>query len=172
MGLVATVGDAAANSYVLRQDADDFFQLGMHPKSETWHVIADELRDQYLIRATYQIDMQKIRGGKADSMLDGSGVPNQALKFPRSQDDDGGTSYIPIEIKRATYEQAVYLAETGSQFDTRALLQAQGVTSVSIDDVSESYGGGGTSTLDVLAPIVKQLLLDGGFVVRAGAWQK
>ena len=168
MALVATVGGSTSNSYVTRAEADAYFQLGMHDKSLTWFQLDVEDKDQYLIKATLIIDSQKLRGSKYTTTAT-SGVPDQRLHFPRGQDYDDSTEYIPIDVKLATYEQAIYLALAGGD-TTRQQLQAQGVTSVSVGDVSESYASDKPTTgIGALAPMARQILLAGGYIRRGGS---
>ena len=167
MALVSTVAASTSNSYVTRAEADLYFQLGMHDKSLTWFKLDAEDKDQYLIKATLTIDSQKLRGSKYTTTAT-SGVPDQRLHFPRGEDYDDSTTFIPLDVKLATYEQAIYFALSGGS-TTRAQLQAQGVTSVTIGDVSESYAGDTqTSGAGMLAPLAKQILLKGGYIRRGG----
>lgn len=168
MALVATVGASTSNSYVTRLEADAYFQLGMHPNALKWHDQKYEAKDAYLIQATRMIDACPISGAKYDTDMT-SGVPDQSLKFPRAQDYDDSTEYIPVDIKTATYEQAIWLVSMGIS-DTREQLQAQGVTSASIGDVSETYSGAPASSNPVhrLAPGARAILVNGGFLSRGG----
>ncbi len=168
MALVATAGATSANSYTTRAEANAYFQLAVNPKKATWFALQNETKDEWLIRATQTIDAQPINGTKLDTNLS-AGVPDQALKFPLDGDSEGGTAYIRDVVKRCTYEQAIYLAEAGDGSTTRQRLQAQGVTSVTIDDVSETYGSSGTSGgVMLLAPIVKTMLYSAGLIRRTG----
>jgi len=59
---------------------------------------------------------------------------------------------IPLDIEQATAEQALYLAERGAgggdgDLIDRVALQAQGVKSVALDGVSETYDGSGGGEL-------------------------
>lgn len=167
MALVATVGAATSNSYVTQTEADSYFASGMHEGNVDWAAVADsDGQDEFLIKATYHIDRQRLKGSKADNTLDGSGVPSQALHFPRAEDNDTGTEFIPIEIKQATYEQALFLIRQVS--NVRQQLQAEGVKSAKIDDVMETYGGrrGRIGVLGTEAfALVQPFLLRGGNIV-------
>jgi len=168
MALVSTVGASTSNSYVTRLEADAYFQLGMHPNALKWHDQKFEAKDAYLIQATRMIDACPINGAKSDTGLT-SGVPDQALKFPRAQDYDDSTEYIPADIKTATYEQAIWLVSLGLS-DRREQLQAQGVVSASIGDVSETYSGAlaGGDPVRKLCPSARAILKNGGFLSRGG----
>ena len=170
MALVATVGASTSNSYVTQAEATTYFVL--HPKSDTWKALGSDEKDTFLIAATRQIEMQTLRGDKNDTAMS-SGVPDQSLHFPRSTDTDDGSEFIPDAIKRACYEQAVHLASTGGGVDTRSQLQAQGVASVSIGDVSETYvGTAGNNPISALAVLPRQLLLGGGFIRITGSFTR
>ena len=168
MALVATVGASTSNSYVTRAEADAYFQLGMHPNGLKWHELEDEVKDALLIRATRMIDNCPIYGAKYDTDLT-SGVPDQALKFPRAVDYDDGTTFIPMGVKYATYEQAIWLASVGTS-DNREEMQARGVTSVSVGDVSETYGSvrNTSDPAQRLCPETKNILITNCFITRAG----
>lgn len=162
--LVATVGAATANSYVTVAEAATYFEH--HPDGATWTALAsDTVRGQYLILATTNIDMEPIDGDKYNNGTT-SGVPNQALRFPRPVDYDTA-KYIPVAVKKACYEQALYVAKTGTA-STRATLQDQGVTSISIGDTSESYGGRASGSK--LGPEAKRILANAGLLKTTGRW--
>jgi hypothetical protein len=162
--LVATVGAATANSYVTVAEAATYFEH--HPDGATWTALAsDTVRGQYLILATSHIDMEPINGDKYTTGTT-SGAPTQALRFPRTQDYDTA-KYVPVEVKKATYEQALYLAQAGTG-STRQQLQAQGVTSISVGDASESYGSASSASKLGITP--RQILLKAGLIKCAGRW--
>lgn len=159
MAVDATVGGSTSNSYATRKMANAYFQMDKHPKAATWVVVVNHLKDAYLVRATQLIEAQNIRGNKSDISLS-SGVPNQALHFPRSSE---GT-YILDAVLRAQYEQALYLAESSGD-DTRARLQAQGVTSIDIaGDIKETYAGAKATTKETLAPVARAILVKAGLL--------
>ena len=55
---------------------------------------------------------------------------------------------IPREIRNATFEQAIYRSDDGSdEAGSRASLIAQGVKSIKVGHTSETYRGGGSGTL-------------------------
>ncbi len=141
MALSATVGDSAANSYVTQAAATTYF--GDHPLTATWTALTSDEKDQYLILATTHIDMQPIDGVKYDETTT-SGAPDQALRFPRAADYDGGV-FIPAPVAKATYEQAIMLAGTGAS-STRTDLQRQGVVEVALPDITEKYDTSVAST--------------------------
>jgi len=142
MALDATVGGASANAYDTQANATTYFASGMHKDNAVWTALTSDQRDELLIEATMQIDMEHIDGGKYDTDLT-SGVPDQRLRFPRVIDYDDGTTFVPLSVKEAMYEQAIWLAKyrPADTATTRRALQAEGVTRVKIGDVEEEYGG-------------------------------
>jgi hypothetical protein len=89
-----------------------------------------------LISATLVIERLQLRGDAATT--------TQALTFPRATDYDAVGEYaIPVTIQNAQCEQALWMLQQQAEpelFD-RTALRAQGVTSMSLDGLSESYGG-------------------------------
>jgi len=166
MALDATVGGSSSNSYATRVESTTYFADGVHPKHATWTALDDNDKDEYLIMATTHIDMLDIKGGKSDTTTT-SGVPDQALKFPRAADYDGG-EFIPVEVKKACYEQAIYLAEKMACVELRADLQRAGVKSASIGGaVSETFGG---VKDQMLCSTAYRILLNAGLIQITAAF--
>ncbi len=169
--LLATAGHANANSYATVAEADLYFVH--HPEWEKWDRLYTNEKSRNLILATTQIDMLCIDGVKYNDTLT-LGVPNQALKFPRSVDVSGATVYIPMPVKKACYEQAIYIAgKGGGGTSTRAQLQAEGVTRITIGDVTEEYGSGdtgGSSQSHELCTRAYQTLVDAGYISMGMSW--
>jgi hypothetical protein len=118
--------------------------------------------------ATRHIDMQPISGGKYDTTTT-SGAPDQRLKFPRAADYDGGT-FIPLPVKDACYEQAVYLAEHEDSAEFRANAQRAGVSSASLGGVaSETYRG---SKGMLLCETAYQILLGAGLILTSARFSQ
>lgn len=78
----------------------------------------------------------------------------QLLAFPRQGQDE-----VPEAVKAAQVEIALWLSDDASQAEAekRRALQAQGVTTFSIDDLSETYGR--LSSNRVPLPLRAQMLL-------------
>lgn len=161
MALVATVGASTANAYDTLANANTYFASGDHPKYSTWNALTDAEKTSYLIQATRQIDALKINGPKYTTTAT-SGVPDQALKFPRAVDYDDGTTFIPVRVKHAMFEQALFLADNLAGSEERLNLQRQGVKSFSLGDLSESYTGRGQRALCDLA---YRMLLEAGLLL-------
>lgn len=104
MALDATVGGAAANSYVLQAAATSYFADRLDAASWTGAITGD--KDSSLIMATLRLDTESYVG-----------VPvfaTQRLKWPRLGvfDEDGrmiSSSSIPQVIQQATFEYALAL---------------------------------------------------------------
>ncbi len=159
--VTATVGASTANSYVTVTEADTYFEE--HPEYETWDKIYTAPKGRWLILATSAIDMETIDGDKNTTTLT-SGVPDQALRFPRAFEGD----YIPLAVKKACYEQAIHLSKTGTT-SSRTELQDQGVVKVTIGDVTEEYKDTVSSNTQLCSK-ARTLLLGAGLIKVAGGW--
>jgi len=143
--IVCTPGGATDNSYSSLLAADAWFANTF--RGEDW--FADNGandRERALIQATQQIEAC---GGprntqNADRPMF-SGFPaqaTQALYYPRGQDVNAlGGWAIPPGILQACYEQAIHLLKLrkAAPLVDRDALQRDGVTSMSIDGMSEQY---------------------------------
>ena len=158
--ITATVGHKDANCYVTETEANTYFLT--HPEYETWDKIYTSAKERWLILATTLIDMEPINGDKLTTTLT-SGVPDQALRFPR-----GGEDYVPVVVKEATYEQAIHLSKTGTT-SSRTELQDQGVVKVTIGDVTEEYKDTVSSNTQLCAK-ARGLLMGAGLIKAAGGW--
>ena len=122
-------------SYVDAAEAETYFEN--NPSAITF--LDSEYLEWYLQEATRHIDQLRLRGDKYDSTQDRA--------FPRVIDgiivgDSDQNVVVPDDVLRACMEEAIalyeYYASTSEQ--KRASLQAQGVKSYSIGDLSETYG--------------------------------
>lgn len=164
LALVATAGGSTANSYATLAQADTYFEA--HPDYETWDALFTSKKERYLILATRLIDLEPIDGDKYDTTTT-SGAPDQALRFPRVEDYIDDAVRIPVEVKTALYEQAVQFAKAGDD-STRQALRAQGVTSIKIGDVSETYADAAAVTH--LCSRARTILVGAGLLRLAAAW--
>lgn len=143
----ATVAGESSNSYITLADADAYFANSLG--GSDWAAFTSDKRERALISATLVIERLQLRGKQYDR------TTPQALHFPRITD----FAYeIPAAIQRAQCEQALWMLQQQAEpelFD-RAALRAQGVTSMSLDGLSESYGG--AQHADGLSPIVRSML--------------
>ena len=125
------------NRYAKAADADEY--LGSLMGAEAWASVPSADKNRALATATIHIDALKALGG---GFLGRKAETNQMLEFPRE-----GQNEPPEAIKRACCHEALALVEMTA--DTAAKRRErdrrQGVTSVSIGDVSESYESTGKS---------------------------
>lgn len=116
--IVETVGSANSNSYVSLAEANTYFESRMG--SDLWTAANTDKRSMALITAANDIDRLLIPNGTIAS-------DTQALSFPRVGlvDPKGRNvlpTVIPIEIKKAQYEQAYYLLSTGGSVNNPSAL--------------------------------------------------
>jgi hypothetical protein len=155
--MAITVG---GNSYISIADADTYMTenyVSTSTELTTWNALTDGDKEIHLKNATKRIDRQIIRGIRA--------IDTQTLEFPRAilskhyYDDDNVTGvnvsrhsgYIVEEevtqrVKDAQVEEAMTLSVEGTSVNKRTKLQQQGVKSFRIDDLSETYGSGLSSS--------------------------
>lgn len=139
----ATAGGENANSYITLADADAYFANLLN--GADWAAFTSDKRERALISATLVIERLQLRGDAATT--------TQALTFPRATD-----YAIPVTIQNAQCMQALWMLQQQAEPELldRAALRAQGVTSMSLDGLSESYGG--VQHADGLSPIVRVML--------------
>lgn len=144
--ITLTVG---TNTYVSLADAETYFVSRLN--ASDWASATDDEKAQALILATQNIDGLFLKGEKYDH--------DQTLQFPRSYpvkdapirrdfgniDGTYSETSITSDVERLVCEEA--LALLGGWTAVRAQLVAQGVTSFSIGNHSEtlSEGSGGLS---------------------------
>jgi len=134
--VVDTVGAADANSYLSVVDATAILdeRLG----ASAWTDAAPDDKARALIMATRDIDSLRINGQPYTS--------TQALQFPNSVQSEPSDE-IPVDVQRACAEQALWLLQnsgTGGRSE-RQQLQAQGVASYTIGNLSQTFRGGAGS---------------------------
>jgi len=166
--VVVTPGASTANSYVTTAEADAY--IIAHPDYERWDALDTIVKGRYVVMATRDIDRLPLRGEKRDTGIGVSGVPNQALFFPRGDDVvASGTSYIPVPVKQACIEQALYLVQTGrGEISKRRQLQMEGVASVNVaGDIAETYN---PEYAKEFCAEAKRILLNAGLLQITGTW--
>lgn len=132
----ATVGGASANSYLSVVDATAILNERLGTAAWTDAVSDDKARA--LIMATKEIDSHRYSGRKFNS--------TQALEFPNTAQCEASDE-IPARVQLACAEQALWVlqnASTGGSSE-RQQLQAQGVTSYTIGNLSETFRAGAGS---------------------------
>ena len=133
----AEIGGSDSNCYITTANADAYFGNTLREVEWDGYSVVD--RERALIQATQQIERLRLHGTAADT------TTPQALHFPRDTDYDssGATYIIPEAIEDAVCEQAVWLLRQRDDPEmlNRQELQNQGVRTISIDGVGESYSG-------------------------------
>jgi hypothetical protein len=160
MPLDATVGGASANSYVTLSQANDYFAAGAHLRSAEWLALSNSVREACLLSATRWLDVLRYFGQPVST--------TQALRFPRVY-ENWPVDAIPRRVRDACCEQALHLASNPNGYSKRQELQAQGVVSYTIGELTEMFGGprvnSGTAE-HAVCDAAKALLR--GFVSRGG----
>lgn len=175
----ATVGGADSNSYVDLTWATTYFSTRLNIAA--WSSAEEADREKALITACRAIEAAgptcnrrpygyppippSAYGEPYDPLA--PAYPDQALSFPRKKDrDNAGAFAIPEAVKKAQCEEALGLLSFGAEQERRRRLQAAGVTSFSVDGLSESYGLAG-ATEPLLSAEARQLI--GPYLRRGGA---
>ena len=159
-------------SYVSLTDATAYVTtnyVSKDAKKVGWLALSDSDKEIFLKKATKKIDRQKIRGIKA--------TLTQPLEFPRAISSDYNraeyyqnitisnyTGYVVEKevtqiVKDAEVEEALALMIDGNMSNKRAELQAQGVKSFSLGNLSESYVASSNQTETKLLSIEANDLL-------------
>lgn len=118
MALYTSIGTPTANSYATLGEANTY--LSQRDNSQAWtdllsqttSTAANTIKENLLIQAVRENDRRYLYEGTKYN----TGLKNaddyQALEFPRSTNTDtNGTIYIPDDIKRAQFEQAIWILE-------------------------------------------------------------
>jgi hypothetical protein len=145
--LVATPGDADANTYATLAEAEDF----MEGRSDLpgWTSSTASQKNRALVMATSEIDSHLLYGTPHADDEDGC-----TLHFPTElcEDADTGALVIPAEVRDATAILAAYIRQLASGNATQlAMLRAQGVTGMSEGRLSVQLGAGRSESLGATA---------------------
>jgi|GEM_PF-721464 len=136
------------NSYLRPGEAEAYFATRL--ETTDWDDASSANREKALIAATKMIDSAYPFIGVK---LDGT---RQVLQFPRLLGNNrfsrNNVRFVPLYIKEAVCEQALYLLDRGLYQD-RAQLQNDGVSSFNIGGMSENYRGAKPPGLCYLADI-------------------
>lgn len=155
MALITTPSAVDADSYISLAEANQYLAA-----NSAFIALADPAKEALLQKATIQIDCNRFFGVKA--------VSNQALEFPRTTQDSFGywetDTTIPARVKLATADQAAFILSGAGE--ARAQAQADGVSSYSIGDLSETYNGRGASATMPISATAKGYLR--GLISRIG----
>ncbi len=154
VGIDTYISLAEAETYI-----SAYYQAGDATR-QAWTALEDPEKEALLLQACETIDAQPIGGFKAET--------DQTLAFPRRPYQEAGETAAPEKVKRAQVEIALYsVSAEKAGADRRQALQAQGVQSFSVGEISETYGKGpGQSNTEMPAKAARLLrpYLAGGFL--------
>lgn len=158
-----TVG---TDTYIVLDDADTYISthyISTDAGRVAWEDLDDDDKEALLLAACLEIECLPFIGRKM--------FLNQALAFPRYPSEevipdypylDFSTGTIPQKVINAQCELALWLLSNSSKLtdaENRANLQAQGVKSFSIGDLSENYAAGASAVpVPLLCPKCRTLL--------------
>ena len=166
--IVATVGSAAANSYVTLDQANSFVEgLTQSDDVVAWGNSTDDEKNRALFSSTRRIDREEFLGAKASDTQarqwprSGVRVPGQytnlyGLSFPnRILADYYTDTEIPPEVQDAQIELAVYLNNNKNGIGLSGLEDFAAMSIGNINVTPNFYGRVG---VDRIPPIVDQYL--------------
>lgn len=155
--MALTVG---IDSYCTRAEAEAYLEdnyTSTDTKYTAWLTLSDHDADVLLRKAARLIDSQPIQGYKL--------LTTQTMAFPRILWTDAVNGFaeydVPDAVKYAQAEIAVTLALGNSE--ERADLQAQGVKSFSLGNLSETYAGKSGGVISQRAKEFLAPYIGGGF---------
>lgn len=155
--MALTVG---TDSYITREEAETYLAenyLSSDTKYTAWLTLSDNDADVLLRKAARLIDNQPIQGYKL--------LTTQTMAFPRILWTDAVNGFaeytVPDAVKHAQAEIAVTLALGNSE--ERADLQAQGVKSFTLGNLSETYAGKSGGVISQRAKEFLAPYIGGGF---------
>jgi hypothetical protein len=121
MAIQTSIGTSTATSYVSVASANTYFnnleESGLWTQMGSTSTLTSTLRRQNLLKqATREIDRTyRFNGSKYNTGIQGDSN-YQNLEFPRNNNVDASNSlFIPDEIKYATYHQAYWILQRGTQ---------------------------------------------------------
>ena len=117
-----TVG---VNSYITVAEAEEL--LAGDKLYDSFAALTNEQKKKLLTDAAMRIDAMHFSGRKKSVM--------QYMEFPRSYMNE-----VPYQVKSAQAQEAVYMLDKDAE--SRRIMQEQGVKSVTLGKVSESYEDG------------------------------
>ncbi|WP_411953189.1 DnaT-like ssDNA-binding protein [Alkalibacillus sp. S2W] len=138
-----------ANCYVSVEEADSHFTT--HPLKDEWDKVTN--KESYLVKATQNVDKCIFKSSKS--------LKSQSLKFPRKIDkDENGEYFIPIEVKRATFEEALFLFLNEDKY-IHQINQSNGLSNFNLGTASGNYKNGvsplSTETRQLLSPLLLKI---------------
>lgn len=134
--------------YIDVAQADAFIEAlpAADPERVAWSALTDSDKLAYLFDALTVMEQQVFSGFKTD--------PEQTLAFPRNGDED-----TPEAVQCAQAYEACALCRSSADTSHRASLRAQGVTSFSVGNLSENYGGSASAAQTALCSLRAARLL-------------
>lgn len=155
--LDATVGGAAANTYVALAPADEYFE-GV-PLSTAWDGATDDQKNRALVAATARIDQEEFPGEPVNPITGTSSGTTQALQFPRRGVlDRNGNEYdatvIPGPITRGTLKLAYIFLDDPSFLAATGLEGFERMKVGPIEMVPRHYRAAGDLPSDVARELV------------------
>jgi hypothetical protein len=144
--ILATVGDAAANSYITVAEGDAY-AADVLP-TPAWTTATADNKIRALLAATARLDELEWIGGRTDT------TTPQALAWPREGAACGEKDYdddvVPIEVKRGTFELANLLLKdvTVDPFSTVAQVTGELVPGIANQALKAVSLGNGALSLD------------------------
>lgn len=142
--IVATAGDATANSYITVAEGDTF--AGDVLPTPAWSTATADNKIRALLAATARLDELEWIGTRA--------ADTQALAWPRANakcgEKDYASTVIPAEVKRGTFELANLLLKdvTVDPFSTVAQVTGELVPGISNQALKSVNLGNGALSLD------------------------
>ena len=177
--MALTIG---TDTYISLADAKTYVTSNFATNDEKyigWNALTDSDKEVYLRRATKRIDRQIYKGIKA--------IESQTLQFPRAfysidiynrnigleiDNVHGEGWYIETEVKQcvkeAQVEESLALITQGTIFNKRMDLQWQGVKSISLGNLSETYQGIKKNSTNLISLVARELLnyaISGGVLI-------
>jgi hypothetical protein len=149
VALDATVAGASANSYLTLEAAAALNAERLGPQAARWSAASETDRIKALISASVYIDAAVRTGLRY--------ISTQRLVFPRAVDVLAGVPFIPLDVQRATFEQALHLLSNAHLMDDNAARRARGMF-----QFDEQGGPSGTLAIDgaigLLSPMAQFFL--------------
>lgn len=134
--------------YITVAEADiiiaDYFPA-FHKWRTAWEALTAADKNGYLNQALAKLESIAYIGRKAN--------PKQPLQFPRKGQDG-----IPEGVKQAQAIEACATVSMAGAADQRAQLQAQGITSFSAGNLSETYGKTASGAGKLFSILARELL--------------
>ena len=161
------IGTATNNSYVTLAEADTYFDSRLNVS--VWTDATTDNKNRALVQATRRIDYEEYYGDR-----EFPDVP-QVLSFPRINlgtfDGIDLDSIIPLQVKEATYELAIYMLSVDM---SQPSVDTSTKSEVKIGSLAVKYnidkGDNTTQNFDTLPPNVVSLLEDLSPSINSGAF--